>query len=303
MNYFITAANARFFYMCLGLVLSIKRQTWPNQTSICILDVGLTKEQHLLLESLVNKIVIPDWDFPKTDFSSFPIWYRAMTARPHLPKYFPGAEVYVWIDADAWVQSWSHIEKLIESAQRGRLSIIEERYGKGINLNYQDSYGKENSFIITAESVKKNITTCYHQAFGPEIAAELGHIPSFNVGLFALRGDSQAWDIWRNYLQIGLKNGFNFFMEQQALNVAIRRKEIEIVNFPTDFNYLCTHGLPEFDTQIKKFVTPYENKDIIGLLHLADLKWFAEVPIRRLPDNSYKQMPLQYISLLANSII
>lgn len=201
------------------------------------------------------------------------------------------------------VQSWSHIEKLIESAQRGGLSIIEERYGEGIHLNSQDSHGKVEPFVITAESVKKNITTCYHQAFGPEIAAELGHIPSFNVGLFALRGDSQAWDIWRHYMQFGLKNGFNFFLEQQALNLAIRRKEIEVVIFPTDFNYLCTHGLPEFDTQIGKFVTPYEKKDIIGLLHLADLKEFGRVPIRQLPDNHYKQMPLQYISLLANSII
>ncbi len=56
---------------------------------------------------------------------------------------------------------------------------------------------------------------------------------------------------------------------------------------------LTTFGIIRSDTQIKKFVTPYENKDIIGLLHLADLKWFAEVPIRSLPHNSNKQIQIQ----------
>ena len=30
--------------------------------------------------------------------------YKALTARPFLPRYFPGFDLYLWIDGDCWVQ-------------------------------------------------------------------------------------------------------------------------------------------------------------------------------------------------------
>ena len=62
---------------------------------------------------------------------------RSLTARPFLPDYFPGYDVYIWIDCDAWVQEQFALEWLFYTAASGALGIVPEldrSYDKTLRL-------------------------------------------------------------------------------------------------------------------------------------------------------------------------
>ncbi len=299
----VTASDAPFFPMCLGLVLSIKSQAHPERPTIGVLDVGLSDIQRNVLRGLSAQLVNPGWDFDMPGrIENYPEYFRAMTARPHLPTYFPGHEIYLWIDSDAWVQDWRQIEKTVETARCGDLAIVRERYnsGEGVAISVNTSMGIKR-VVYTSESIKKNVTNCYKTAFGQEIADELGDSPSYNSGVFALRGSSDTWRVWGEYLRKGLGGGFNHLVEQQALNVAIHKGDVPYTALPWHHNFLCIHALPEIDLERQAFVTPEDKSEIIGVVHLANIKRAETVHLRVRQNGEIVEISLQYLSLAINN--
>jgi hypothetical protein len=298
-TFIVTAVDATFFDMCLGLVLSIRSQAHPHIPDIGVLDVGLTEIQRNILRGLVTELVIPDWDYDLPGKrESYPDYFKAMTARPHLPKYFPGRDVYLWIDADAWIQDWTGIQTVACSAEDGKLAIVRERYNKGDGVRLEEyENGRPKRLHYTAETVRKNVANCYRNAFGDELADTLGNLPSYNSCVFALRGDSESWKVWAEYLRQGLEAGFNHLVEQQALNVAIYQGSIPIRALPWRHNFLCIHALPEIDLERQKFVTPDDPSEVISVMHLSNARKTRIVPIRIQQTDQIEHFPIKFLSL------
>jgi hypothetical protein len=189
----ITACDQRYFSLCVDLIASIKA-AYGFTPRICVLDVGLTPGQIATLSGIVEKVVIPIWDIGEG--LNLPTWYRAMTARPFLPKYAGEAAIVVSIDSDAWVQRRTPLQGLIDAARNGELAIVEERFGKGFSINVQNSRGHFQTVTYSTESVKANVRSCYKKCFDDKIADALADQPSFNAGVFALRTDSPSWGVW-----------------------------------------------------------------------------------------------------------
>ena len=291
----IVAADARFFPLLSGLLLSIRSRAQPTQPEIVLLDIGLTRDQLRTIENMVTRVIDPPWDF--VDETSAPSWFKAMTVRPHLPAYVPGYEVYVSIDCDAWVQSWECVERLIAVAKTGTLAIVEEVYGEEISFFVPSEKGPR-LVTCSAEQVQRNVRQCYERGFGPEVARWLGDVPSFNAGVFALSANSTTWQIWHDYMAQGIaRGGVHKLIDQQALNLAIRRNEISVTKLPTTYNYVCTHGLPAFDPDRLLFISPRDGA-VIGILHLADVKFAGNVPVRSIPNGEIVHLPLHYLDFL-----
>jgi hypothetical protein len=100
----MTACDQRFFPLCSDLIASIKN-VCGSLPRIRVLDVGLLPAQATALAGLVEKVIEPGWDLGQD--MNLPSWYRAMTARPFLPRYAGDATVITWIDADAWLQRFA----------------------------------------------------------------------------------------------------------------------------------------------------------------------------------------------------
>jgi hypothetical protein len=278
----VTATDAAYFAMSVGLVLSIRAATTPNVPAIGVLDLGLTQEQLAVLGGLGVVVRAPDWDYELPGSSQrYPAYFKAMTARPHLPKYFPEHTVIVWIDSDAWVQDWQCLVRLIEASRGDRLAIVRERFnaGDGVSLPLQTPEGVKR-FRFTVDTITSNVTKCYRQGFGEGIAKALGREPSYNSGVFALERDSRFWSVWSAWLKRGLAGGFHHLIEQQALNVAIHEGEIEVQALPWETNFVCVHALPEVDLERHRLMTPGPDSAVIGVLHLTDAKNSAPVPLR-----------------------
>ena len=110
-NAIISLADSNYFELLNELVNSIKRFEKSKEVEICIMDAGLEKHQLEILEKKVDKIKKAEWDI---EVPSFKVkgreWLKSQVSRAFLPNYFPGYEKYLWIDADAWVNSWNSIE-------------------------------------------------------------------------------------------------------------------------------------------------------------------------------------------------
>jgi hypothetical protein len=287
----MTACDQRYFALCVDLIASIKNAC-GFLPRIRVVDVGLLPGQIATLARSVEKVIEPDWDLGKD--RNLPAWYRAMTARPFLPKYAGDAELITWIDCDVWLQRYAPVQALIHAARDGQLAIVEERFGKGFSIDARTAQGTFQTRVYNSQNVKANTRSCYEDCFGPEIAAAFGDLPCFNAGVFALRADSRSWTVWQELYAPALAKQFHFLAEQQALNVGIRRGLIPISKQPQEANYTCHHELPWYSADKGVFTFPEAEDRVLGTIHLCDTKKYPLLPIPHFPHGLSRPMPLYY---------
>jgi len=286
-----TACDQRFFPSCIDLIESIRaaRGSLPRMR---VLDVGMLPAQASELAGMVEAVIAPGWDVGGG--RGLPEWYRAMTARPYLPNYAPGAAMIAWIDCDAWVQRWEPLKSLVAAARDGRLAIVEEKLGRGFVADLPSDPGTVNKFVVTPDSIRANVRSCYRLCFGNEIAAAYGNLPPYNVGVFALRADSPTWTIWRDLYGSALNRAFHRMAEQQALTVAIRQGRVPIASQPQEVNFICGADLPWFSAEQGVFTMPKDAARLLAVVHLTDTKDYPVLRIPHHPDGVMKPMPLTY---------
>ena len=133
-NAIVSLADANYYPLLIELIDSIKRFKESERLAICILDAGLTNDQKSILISKVDEIKSADWDIEVPDFKiKGREWLKSQVSRAFLPKYFPNYKKYLWIDADAWVNSWEAIELYFKGCENDKLSIAtsaDRAYGR-----------------------------------------------------------------------------------------------------------------------------------------------------------------------------
>ena len=118
-------ADSNYFDLVNDLIDSVKRFDQSKDIDICILDGGLTDTEVTHLKSKVNQIKKAEWDIEVPNYKiKGREWLKSQVSRAFLPKYFPGYEKYLWIDADAWVNSWYAIELYLKGSNNNKLFII-----------------------------------------------------------------------------------------------------------------------------------------------------------------------------------
>ena len=123
-NVIISLADSNYFEMLNELIDSIKRFKQSENTAICILDGGLTNEQKIILKPKVDEIKSSDWDIKISQFRIMgKKWLKSLITRAFLPEYFPNYQKYMWIDADAWVNSWEAVELYFKGCENKKLAI------------------------------------------------------------------------------------------------------------------------------------------------------------------------------------
>jgi hypothetical protein len=251
-----SGADSNYFPLLRDMVLSIQscRQFQP----IGILDLGLDREQRDWLSSRVEHVMRPGWDLEFPGRERVPETFKAQVARPFLCRHFPGYEMYLWIDADAWVQDATVVDLYVDAARRDKLAITPE-----IDRAYKRHYKRPKLFGWTL--VWKN----YREAFGLRAADRLGRNPMLNCGVFALHCDAPHWDAWARVLSQVLQRTQFFFVEQMALNYVIFAEGLPANFLPAYCNWMPGDAPPAFDAARGLFVEPYAPHEVIGIMHLA----------------------------------
>ena len=263
-NVIISLADSNYFELLNELVDSIKRFKEGNNTAICIMDAGLTDDQRSILEKKVDEIKSADWDIEVPDFKiKGREWLKSQVSRAFLPKYFPNYKKYLWIDADAWLNSWEAVELYFRGCENNKLSIAtsaDRAYGRVLRAEW--------FFGSFARIKSQNYKHAKSSGFSEKIARQVALKPHLNFGVFALEANAPHWKIWQKNLKIALKAGKIWGSEQISMNITIYHDEMNVEILPAYCNWTLIEAL-KYDKNNETLVEPYLPNHKIGIIHFA----------------------------------
>ena len=263
-NVIVSLADSNYFELLNELIDSIKRFDESKNVAICILDAGLTEDQKLKLSQKVDDIKSAEWDIKVPAFKvRGKEWLKSQVSRAFLPKYFPGYEKYLWIDADAWVNKWEALDLYFKGSNANKLAIstsADRSYGRVLRADW---------LIGSIAKVKsQNYKHAKSSGFSETVARKIALMPHLNIGVFCLNADAPHWVVWQKNLKQALSSGKIFGSEQVAMNIAIYVDDLEIEILPAYCNWTNIYRL-KFDTVNNTLVEPYLPNHEIGIIHLA----------------------------------
>ena len=268
-NVIVSLADSNYFPLLNELIDSIKRFKESSEVAICILDAGLSEDQKTELSSKVDEIKSAEWDIKVPDSKiKGREWLKSQVSRAFLPKYFPSYEKYLWIDCDAWVNTWETVELYFKACENGKVGIT-QTIGPGYKITSKVNWVFGKLAIIKSQNFKHAIKS----NISYDKARKLAFAPHINIGVFSLEKNSPAWKSWQENLRQTLKAGEIFGSEQLAMNMSVYIDNIETEFLPLNCNWITSNLLPKFDEDQECFVEPYLPNYKIGIMHLAAGIW------------------------------
>jgi len=263
-NVIISLADSNYFELLNELIDSIKRFEESKNIAICILNAGLKNNEVESLSKKVDEIKDANWDIevPKHKIGQKE-WLKSQVSRAFIPNYFPGYEKYLWIDADAWVNSWEAIELYFKGCNNNKLAIA---------TSADRSYGR----VLRAEWFLKSLATIKSQnykhakssGFSEKIARKVALMPHLNIGVFSLEKNAPHWQVWQKNLKQALSKGKIWGSEQIAMNITIYVDELPVEILPAYCNWTLINKL-KYDQIQNTLVEYYLPHHKIGIVHLA----------------------------------
>ena len=219
----ITGGDAAYFDLMRDCIESLQATEEGRALALGVLDCGLTEEQRDWCRERGATLVVPQWDFDFPGRESLKDGYKALTARPFLPRYFPGYDLYLWIDGDCWVQQGDAVALFLAAARTGALAVAPEIHR---SMRHYRHAWKEFSTINGA---------AFEACFDRETADRLIRYPLINAGIFALAADAPHWQGWAALLGEALQRSTNM-TDQVALSVLVYDRGFSCEPLPSRCN-------------------------------------------------------------------
>ena len=263
-NVIVSLADANYFELLDELINSIKSFEKSKDIAICVLDAGLTEQQIEILSKKVDEIKSAEWDI---DVPAFKVkgreWLKSQVSRAFIPNYFPGYKKYLWIDADAWVNSWNSIDLYFKGCENKKLAIAtsaDRSYGRVLRAEW--------IFRSLARIRSQNYKHAKSSGFSEKVARDVALEPHLNIGLFSLEENAPHWEVWQKNLRKALSSGKIWGSEQIAMNITIYSDNLDVEILPAYCNWTHIEAI-KFDKKLETFVEPYLPNHEIGIIHLA----------------------------------
>ena len=265
----VTLADSNYYDLLLELISSIKRFEQSKNVSICVLDAGLKDDQVQKLNNKVEIIKKANWDIEVPKFKVFgKEWLKSQVSRAFLPDYFPEFKKYLWIDCDAWVNTWECVDIYFKACEKGKIGIT-QTIGAGYKVLTRVKWILGSLATIKSQNYKH----AKKSGFSENIARKIAFAPHLNIGVFSLEKDSECWKIWQENLKKTLKVGSIFGSEGLAMNISVYVDDVKAEFLPLLCNWIASNVLPKYDQKSKSFVEPYLPNKKIGIMHLAAGIW------------------------------
>ena len=271
----VTLSDSNYFPLLEELINSIRRFKQSEHIDICVLDAGLSSDQIDLISAQVDEIKKADWDINIPFYKKGKEWLKSQISRAFLPKYFPNYDKYLWIDCDAWVNSWECIENYFKACENNKLGITQS-----IGPGYR-SLAKVNWIFNKFAAIKtQNYKHAKMSGLSEKDARKIAFAPHLNIGVFSLMKQSTCWDMWQKNLKKTLAKGRVFGSEGLAINMTVYIDNAETKFLPINHNWITSHLLPVYDENDKTFREPNIPNNEIGIMYLAAGIWKNGVDMR-----------------------
>ncbi len=278
----ITGGDSKVMPVLQGLIRSLEAFEERKSVEIGCLDVGQTDVDRAWLTDR-NVIVVEPTTHLGVPTERLKPYERAFVARPFLRDYFPGRDIYVWIDSDVWLQGWWVIDAYCKGAVSTGMAIAHER---------------ERAYVVQAWLLA---WFAKHMILGYGVlnAAWLLSRPHLNAGLFAMRADSPHWDLWvQHYQSAWNRTGtFNphdqFSINRLVYGTPFSPANVQTTILPPRYNWICDRGTPMWNDTDNTLCEPYPPYNTIGAVHLAGPGKTTEYTVKRTGGGSFDAYLLQ----------
>ena len=262
----VSSADSKYFFLLKELFISLDKSGILSDYQFSILDTGLTEEQRIFF--LDNSVIIKEaiWN---TSVPKFKILGRdnlkTQVARAYLPDYFENYKLYIWLDADMWLNDIKSFNLYEKGAFNNKLTIVpqsDRAYVKNANVEWLFGFPKKIKTINY-----KNISKSISKSLGRKYAFH----STLNAGAFAINDNVNIWKCFQKNIKLAAKKGRIFGTDQVALALSIYEDGLPSEFLPAYCNWMCEFNMPKFDSEKGQFVEPYIPNHPIALVHLAGL--------------------------------
>lgn len=258
-----SGADHNYFPLLREMIYSIKRFPQAKDFKFAVLDSGLTDEDRAWLKDNVDYVYAPEWpcDIPakKADKKTH---LKSCVCRPWINTYFPGHDVYMWVDADTWLQDWEGFDLFLQGAARGKLAIagqVDRAYPRAIRMSWFGPFPiKMKGFYFS--NAKK--------AFGYSVAKKLYPYHVLQAGVLALPANAPHWKRWQELVIEATTGGKIFTGDQLCLGMLCHLEGYSFESLPAWAQWLCEVP-PLYDEDQKAFVEPFLPNHKIGIMHVS----------------------------------
>ncbi len=262
----VSSSDSQYFHLVKELYLSFKNLAVLDEYDFAILDTGLDLKQQNYLRD--NNVIIKkaEWNakVPKYKILGRDN-LKTQVARAFLPDYFYNYKVYVWLDADMWLNDLKSFLLYEKGALNDRLTIVpqsDRAYIKNANVEWLFGFPKKIKTINY-----KNISKSISKSLGRKYAFH----STLNAGAFAINDNDKIWKCFQKNIKLAAKKGRIFGTDQVALALSLYEDNAPSEFLPAYCNWMCEFKMPKFDNKGNKFVEPYIPNHPIALIHLAGL--------------------------------
>lgn len=269
---FVSSSDHNYYPLLREWVESIRAFPQSKNIDICVMNAGMTPEQIEQLRPHVTAIKDAEWPCPIPERKIRGREYlKACVARPFMMNYFPGYDLYFWMDADTWVQNWDSVELFLKGGRTKKITLtgqVDRGYPRQLRVKWLWRWPwKVRGFYFSNA----------RKAFGFGAAKELLPYHVLLAGAFCLHRDAPHWKRWQELVIRAVKRGNVFTAEQLALGVLCYLEKYAFELLPGWCHWLCQFK-PLWDEESGKFVEPFLPNREIGILHLSG---FDEMRINR----------------------
>jgi lipopolysaccharide biosynthesis glycosyltransferase len=262
----VSSADSKYFFLLKELFLSLDKSGILSDYQFSILDTGLTEEQRIFF--LDNSVIIKEaiWNTPVPNFKILGRDnLKTQVARAYLPNYFEDYKLYIWLDADMWLNDIESFNLYEKGAFNNKLTIVpqsDRAYVKNANVEWLFGFPKKIKTINY-----KNISKSISKSLGRKYAFH----STLNAGAFAINDNVNIWKCFQKNIKLAAKKGRIFGTDQVALALSIYEDGLPSEFLPAYCNWMCEFNMPKFDSEKGQFVEPYIPNHPIALVHLAGL--------------------------------
>lgn len=121
----VSASDSRFFRFLKNMIGSLAPVLAAPEVDLACFDLGLDAADLDWLGRYAGAIVPPRTHLG-IDAGSHSPALRSFLARPFLREYFPGYDVYVWIDSDIWLQDPGVFATYVDGARASGMAVTHE---------------------------------------------------------------------------------------------------------------------------------------------------------------------------------
>lgn len=246
----ITGGDAAFFALMQQAIESWIALGLADDAELGVLDQGLLPHQTRWLTDNGCRVVQAAWniDVPEHLRSQAQV---GLVARTSLPDYFPGFDVYVWFDADAWAQTREFFDRMVDGARHYGAALVRE-----------NGHGYRRHTLYSRWWYGHMILQC-----GPWNGMRIARKPSINIGVMGLAAGAPHWALWRQlYAQFIARSG-KVNLDQHAFNAAVELNDLPHALVPSRCNWIPRLSVPVWNARTSELHEPAAGP--LSVVHLA----------------------------------